>query len=768
MIERILILLTSPPGNIAYFLVLLLSIVGAFQGTWEKRGKPIDAGIKKTLLCLMVLISTILIPLLLQILELMGISIGQGAFHLVEDTCISVGLIWMLNCWLKIENRKIGDILPIIPTILFIMLALTSVVISGQAISANNYRHSFLDISWHILTATIIAAALFILLLKRRRGYILAGIILVLILAGQILYLVTHYPNVDPTGTIRVFQLLAFPFMLALPANIPEKDPLDTQMKVAEEVNLDESLLPSRVQIDVYSEVVQPIVDLLETDKDDFDEGLVKTMTRKMDADIGYLIHPEKEGSLLLHSGYDLVNKKSSTQCSIDNENVIKKIKPLLKGYAKILKENNQAFIREEIGVSLGFDDPGGILVAPINDVHHKTRSEAFIFLNPHSNRDWSEIAADQVEIYNKAIAPFFHFHMEQVNLTNAYKISNKQVCDTKDEIKDYHDENPWLAEEDLKTLTLTEMVNILLQEIETFKNSIDNDQIDDAENKLGVHSSVLMKYEEQFRLLLGEVAQLKKELKTAEQKIKDSNQKDFKFREHTPPDKKMLSFSKEIHNPLTTIIEFTNILLSESMGILSDKQFKCLHQIKASSLSIHNILNEIDRLGLKAKVDELSSDFFDLDPLIDQAIMLVSVILQERRIALQLDLPPSLPKVNIAKDSLQDIINQVFLIASQFSNESGIIKFHLQFINVDNEDLILLKMNKVGGDPFPSELVQELEGSKQTPEQYRPEPYELRQRIIKVRSLKEELSGRIWVEDLAEGGFSINLSLPYNKGEVS
>ena len=107
MIERILILLTTPPGNIAYFLVLLLSIVGAFQGTWEKRGKPISAGIKKLILCLVVLSTTILIPLLLQTLDLMGISIGRGALHLIEDTCISIGIIWIINCWLKIEHQKV-------------------------------------------------------------------------------------------------------------------------------------------------------------------------------------------------------------------------------------------------------------------------------------------------------------------------------------------------------------------------------------------------------------------------------------------------------------------------------------------------------------------------------------------------------------------------------------------------------------------------------------------------------------------------------------
>ena len=52
-------------------------------------------------------------------------------------------------------------------------------------------------------------------------------------------------------------------------------------------------------------------MDLLELEKDDFNEGLVKTMTQKMDANYGYLIHPGKDETLLLHSGYNLADDKN-------------------------------------------------------------------------------------------------------------------------------------------------------------------------------------------------------------------------------------------------------------------------------------------------------------------------------------------------------------------------------------------------------------------------------------------------------------------------
>ena len=125
-----------------------------------------------------------------------------------------------------------------------------------------------------------------------------------------------------------------------------------------------------------------------------------------------------------------------------------------------------------------------------------------------------------------------------------------------------------------------------------------------------------------------------------------------------------------------------------------------------------------------------------------DHAIMHVSDILQERRIALQLDLPANLHKVGIAKNSLQEDRQPCFSDTSHLSDEGGIIKFHLHFINVDQMDLMLLKMNKVGGDPFPIDLGQKLESWEQTQGNISLTKVILR-KVITVRSLKDQLLGR-------------------------
>ena len=93
--------------------------------------------------------------------------------------------------------------------------------------------------------------------------------------------------------------------------------------------------------------------------------------------------------------------------------------------------------------------------------------------------------------MYCKAIAPFNHFHQEQINLIQANEMK-KQLSDTAEIIKGFQDENPWLADEDLKALTLDEMVNLLLNQMKLLE-LIDNSQFDASEGKPEInHSKIL------------------------------------------------------------------------------------------------------------------------------------------------------------------------------------------------------------------------------------------------------------------------------------
>jgi signal transduction histidine kinase len=764
MIERVLILLTTPPGNIAYFLVLLLSIAGAFQGTWEKKKKPIDADLRRLMLCLLVLAGTILLPFLLQILINMGVPIRQGAYHLVEDTCISIGIIWIVKCWLNFEHQKMKDLIPTILTGFLIIVALVISLLFRIVINNNLYKHSIPDNSWHILTAIFILAALIILFIKRRKGFWIGALIFVLLMAGQILYLVTFYQGTDPTGTVRLFQLLSYPFMLALPIIYQTEEEKDESTTHFSEIDIEKHLAPERVQVAVYNELVQPIIALLESDREDFKLELVKIMSEKMGAEVATLCKVKNDESIIFHSGCDLVTGKRLAQSDFIDINLAREIKSHLEGKAAILESIDHPEFQEMIRHAIGIDKPGDLLVAPIPCGEKPIQPEAFLLLNSHSNRNWSEDAVILTETYCRAIGPFYRFHNQQSNLAHAYELANVHINNATEEIREFREVNPWFAESDFENLNLEEMIKQLLNEFETLKRSVDEVQKVESREKDKEANSDILQYQAQFKLLLNEVARLKQDLAAVDKEILQT-EKETPIKQPEPDTEHNLTiFSKKIREPLTVIIEFTNLLLSETLGILGAKQFNCLFKIKESSLSIQKYLDEVSREETNQDVKQTDDPFFDLDPLVDQAIMKASVIMKDRKIALHLELPQQLPKVQIARDSLQETFNQLFLIASELCDENGIIKFQLKFILVESKDFLQINMDKIGGDPLPSQLADELEKMEQSITDERQVSSDVQQRMKILRSLVYEISGRTWVEDLPGGGFSINLLLPYIK----
>ncbi|HKZ43911.1 MAG TPA: tripartite tricarboxylate transporter TctB family protein [Anaerolineales bacterium] len=750
MIERVLILLTSPPGNIAYFLVLMLSIAGTFHCSWEKRRKPLDSDFKGLMLCLAILAGTILLPFVLQIMISSGTSIPQGAYHLVEDACVSIGTIWIIKCWLDFEHQKMKVIIPFILTGILAVSAIVIGLVFRQSIRDNLYQHSIPDLGWHIVTAILIAAALFILFIKRRKGFWLGAFILGLLMAGQLLYLVTFYQSTDPIGTIRLFQLLSFPIMLAHPITHPSRTGNTDQV------------ISDQLQYDVYDALVQPIVALMDSDREEFREALVGIMSKGLGAESGILIQVQNDESLIIQSGWDLITRgKPSQSIEIDGgmAGVLRKI---LSGNAVIMEGSQYPELQELIAHIFGIAEPGSMLVAPIPEPEKSDQPEGFIFLNPHSKQPWTEKAVSRAENYCLAIGPFYHFHCQQADLTQAYEQANIQIRNATEEIKEFREVNPWFADRDFENLSLDVMVKRLLKEIESLRNTVEEIQTDKNKEKAESLELVISQYQAQFKLLLGEVARLKKELEASEKKGLQSNNDKLVV---PIRDENLSQFYEKIRQPLIVIIGYTDRLLSESMGSLGENQFKYLYKIKASSLSIKKTLDEISK-GISVQNTDAAHEFYELDSLIDRAIMLASGIMKEKRIALQLESPTDHPKLQISCHPLQEIINQLFMITSDICSENGVIKFQLKFIPVDAENQLQIRMSKIGGGPFPSQLAEDLAITEQSQTEERPVRSDLQQRVKVLRSLVYELEGRTWSEDLPSGGFTINVLLPCVKEE--
>ncbi|MGD0807122.1 MAG: ATP-binding protein [Anaerolineales bacterium] len=120
-------------------------------------------------------------------------------------------------------------------------------------------------------------------------------------------------------------------------------------------------------------------------------------------------------------------------------------------------------------------------------------------------------------------------------------------------------------------------------------------------------------------------------------------------------------SLISEIRQPFSSMVGYTDLLLSESAGILGAMQRKFLDRIRASITRTESLFEDLlQLLLLPEKIAAPPMQPVDVASIIDSAITGVSEIVREKNLVLHLDVSDDLPPVEIDRDALQQILNHL------------------------------------------------------------------------------------------------------------
>lgn len=119
-----------------------------------------------------------------------------------------------------------------------------------------------------------------------------------------------------------------------------------------------------------------------------------------------------------------------------------------------------------------------------------------------------------------------------------------------------------------------------------------------------------------------------------------------------------VVSQANEFRTPMTALTGYTDLLLGEQAGILTQMQQQFLERIKANVEQMNHQLNDLVRIASPdSRPIELSPQPMDLIEIIEEAIMGLAARFRERRLAVNLDLPSELARVTADRDSLYQIM---------------------------------------------------------------------------------------------------------------
>ena len=142
-----------------------------------------------------------------------------------------------------------------------------------------------------------------------------------------------------------------------------------------------------------------------------------------------------------------------------------------------------------------------------------------------------------------------------------------------------------------------------------------------------------------------------------------------------------LANMSHEIRTPLNAVIGMTGIGISSSD---IDRKNYCLHKIEEASTHLLGIINDIlDMSKIEANKFELSTEEFNFEKMLQRAISVVHVRMDEKHQTLSVFIDKSIPKTLICDDQrLAQIITNLLGNAVKFTPECGSISLKAKFLH--------------------------------------------------------------------------------------
>jgi signal transduction histidine kinase/GAF domain-containing protein len=229
-------------------------------------------------------------------------------------------------------------------------------------------------------------------------------------------------------------------------------------------------------------------------------------------------------------------------------------------------------------------------------------------------------------------------------------------------------------------------------------------------------------------------------------------------------------AMAEELRTPMTTIVSYADLLLSETVGILGDVQRKFLLRIKAGA---ERIVQMIDDLNQEASSGERwaapQRQILDVNKMVEAAVAGSSFQLEDKSLHLDLDLPDGLPPIHADPDYLRRILANLISNACLASGIGGQIRVKAVQSNrtpldgdalaLNGNEYVILSVKDSGGGLSDEALdcIFDRGRPSQTPQGLG----ESGAGLALVKTLVEAHGGRIWVENESGVGATFSVILP-------
>jgi signal transduction histidine kinase len=234
-------------------------------------------------------------------------------------------------------------------------------------------------------------------------------------------------------------------------------------------------------------------------------------------------------------------------------------------------------------------------------------------------------------------------------------------------------------------------------------------------------------------------------------------------------------TIGEELRTPMTTILSYTDLLLSETVGILGEIQRKFLLRIKAGG---ERAVQMIDDLTHQASIEERwtspQRQEVDVTKLIEAAVAVSHIQLEDKDLTLDLDLPDDLPIIQADPDYLRRALSSLISNACLASSVGGQVQIKALRseqpllgdgrLVANGDGFVVVSVKDSGGGLSDDALSQIFDRGR--PSQTPLGLGESGAGLALVKTLIEAHGGRLWVQSDQGVGATFSVVLPIADGQ--
>lgn len=226
-----------------------------------------------------------------------------------------------------------------------------------------------------------------------------------------------------------------------------------------------------------------------------------------------------------------------------------------------------------------------------------------------------------------------------------------------------------------------------------------------------------------------------------------------------------VIGLANEFRTPMTSITGYTDLLLGEQAGILTEMQQQFLERVKANIEQMNHLLNDLVRTASPdSRPIEISPQAVNLIEIIEEAVMGLAARFRERKLAVRLDLPPKLPAVRADRDSLYQILLRLVSNAALCSKQgTEVVISAREDESSKSGKFIRISVLDTGGGIAPEDYPRVFRRFYRASQPLIQGMGETGVGMAMAKTLVEANGGRIWVESQPDVGSIFNFILPTN-----